>query len=240
MSVLSFVTFKWKPVTGYRSTFGPETVNVLASMLRRNYTKPSRVICVTDDPAGIDSSVEIVPLWNDYASVPSPHGGRNPSCYRRLKLFARDAGETFGERIVSIDLDCVITGNIEPLFAGNEDFRMAGDTAKRTPYNGSLMMLRTGAHPDVWEAFNPTTSPQKGRRLGYVGSDQAWIGAALGPNRPKWTRADGVYSFRNQIAPPNGNGQLPQDAKVILFHGHRDPWGPGMGQRFPWIAAHYK
>lgn len=238
--MISFVCFKWKPVAGYRSTFGPETVNVLARMIRRNYTKPCRVICVTDDPEGIDETVEIVPLWNDHASVPSPHGGRNPSCYRRLKLFAADAGEVFGERIVSIDLDCVITGNIEHLFAGGEDFKIWGDTARGTPYNGGLFMLKAGARPQVWEAFHPIESPKKGRRLGYIGSDQAWYGACLGPSEPKWSARDGVYSFRNQIAPPRGNGLLPTGAAVVMLHGKFDPWGAGMAQRYPWIAQHYR
>lgn len=238
--MISFVCMKWKPRQGYRSQFGPETVNVLARMVRRHYTKPSRFICVTDDPTGIDSSVEIVPLWSDHANVPSPSGGRGPSCYRRLKLFAREAGETFGERIVSIDLDCVITGNIEALFAGGEDFKIWGDTARGTPYNGGLFMLKAGTRPQVWEAFDPIRGPAKGRRLGYIGSDQAWIGACLGPNEPKWSAKDGVYSFRNQIAPPRGNGQLPQGASVVMLHGHWDPWGAGMAQRYRWIAEHYR
>lgn len=236
---LTFVVWKWKPRSGYRSTFGPETVNTMARMLARHYHAPHEVVCITDDPAGIDEHIRIVPLWNDYANVPSPHGGNNPSCYRRLKAFSREAAEIIAPRFVSIDLDCVIVDDITPLFADPVEFKIWGDTAKGTPYNGGLFMLTAGARRQVWESFDPIRSPQAGRRLGYVGSDQAWIGACLGPHEKKWTAKDGVHSFRNEIAPPRGNGSLPPGARLIAFHGKFDPWQADVVRKFPWISDHY-
>jgi hypothetical protein len=108
----SVVTFKWEPFVGYRSRFESEHVNTLFRMIDRHYPSPYRRICVTDNPIGIDTNrIEVVPLWPDFANVPNPNGRTNPSCYRRLKLFAPDARETFGERLVSIDLDTVIVGD---------------------------------------------------------------------------------------------------------------------------------
>src|SRR5688572_21482656 len=37
---LTVVTWKWKPAEGYRSTYGPETVNVLRRMVARHYPEP--------------------------------------------------------------------------------------------------------------------------------------------------------------------------------------------------------
>ena len=59
---LSFVTFKWKAYTGYRSTFASEHVNVLFNMIDQHYTAPHRNICVTDDAVGIKRTIETVPL----------------------------------------------------------------------------------------------------------------------------------------------------------------------------------
>ena len=56
----SVVTWRWRPPTGYRSVFGPETVNTLKRMVDRHYSAPHRFIAVTDDPKGIDPSVELV------------------------------------------------------------------------------------------------------------------------------------------------------------------------------------
>jgi hypothetical protein len=114
--MLAVVCWKWKPKIGYRSTFCAEHVNVLRSMVERHYRKPHQLVCITDDGAGIDPRVRVVPLWQDHARLPSPHGGNNPSCYRRLRAFSAEAAELIGPRFVSVDLDCVITGDMRPVW----------------------------------------------------------------------------------------------------------------------------
>ena len=207
-------------------------------MLKRHYHKPFELICVTDDPIGILPDVKIVPLWSDFANVPSPHGAGNPSCYRRLKMFSREASAMFGPRFVSIDLDVVICRDITALFENRLDFKIYGDTAHGTPYNGSLIQLTAGTRPQVWEQFDPKRSPLLGLKLKYIGSDQAWIGACLGPNEAKFTAADGVFSYRNQIA--SQGGMLPATAKIVIMHGHVDPWDGLMQRKHSWIKDHYR
>ena len=236
--MLTFVCWKWKPPQGYRSKFDASTVNVLFSMLKRHYSKPFGLVCVTDDPTGIRPEVRTVELWKDYANVPSPHGRGNPSCYRRLKMFSREAAELFGPRFVSIDLDVVITQDVTAMFDEQVDFKMYGDTARGTPYNGSLILHRAGTRPQLWEQFDPRTSPLLGIQKKYIGSDQAWIAVCLGPKEPKFTRADGVFSYRNEIAPMGG--LLPPTARIVIFHGHCDPWTPVMQRKHSWISANYR
>jgi len=234
--MLSVVCFKWRPKPGYRSAFGPETVNVLRAMVKRHYQKPHRFICVTDDAAGIGNDVEILRLWDDYAQVASPCGSRQPSCYRRLKVFSKEAPTLFGPRFVCLDLDCVVTGDLAPTWDRDEDFVIWGDTTPRTPYNGSMFLLRAGTRRQVWEDFDPSTSPAKGRALGYFGSDQAWIAAKLGSREKRWSQADGVYSYRNDIKRLGG---LPDDARIVMFHGAIDPWSHE-AQRLAWVREHYR
>lgn len=236
--MLSVVCWKWKPKPGYRSAYGPDQVHTLARMVARHYRRPHRFICVTDDPAGLDPAIEVIPLWEQYGELPSPHGGNNPSCYRRLRAFAPDAGDLFGERLVSLDLDVVLVGDVSPLWDRPEDFVIWGDTAKGTPYNGSMWLLRTGTRPRVWTEFDPVKSPARARALGYIGSDQAWIGAALGPNEPRWTARDGVYSYRNEIKAKGG--LLPPNARIVIFHGHVDPWHSATQRRYRWVREHYR
>lgn len=241
--MLSVVCWKWKPHDGYRSTFGPETVNVLRAMVARHYPHPHRFLCVTDDAEGIDPEVEIVPLWNDFAHLHNPHGHpRNPSCYRRLRAFHPEIGKVFGERFVSLDLDVVITGDLTPLWHRPEDFVIWGDTNPRTLFNASMYMLTAGARAKVWTDFDPLTSPMKAKAAGQFGSDQGWIGYVLGPGEAKWSRADGVYSYRNEIAANHSKsgvgGRLPKDARIVFFHGHVDPWAAG--QALPWVREHYQ
>lgn len=240
--MLIVCTFKWS-TPGYRSKFDAAAVATLRRMVARHYPHPHRFVLFTDDPVRDDArlqgeDVEVWELWDDLAKVPNPSGHKNPSCYRRLKLFARNVGEWLGPRIVTLDLDTVITGDLSPLWNRPEDFVIWGDTARSTPYNGSMILFDAGARPQLWEDFHPVFSPQQSRGMGYFGSDQAWIGLCLGPREKKWTRADGVLSFRNEVLP--GGGRLPAGARIVFFHGRHDPWDQGTQRMAPWIREHYR
>jgi hypothetical protein len=232
------VTFKWQPPVGYRSHFDAENVLTMRNMIRRHYAGPHRFVCVTDDSTGLDE-IETIDMWDDLSHVPSPHGAHNPSCYRRLKLFAPDAGELFGAKLVAIDLDMVITGSLNELFDRPDDFVIWGqsDYPKTNWYNGSLWMLRTGTRPQVWTQFDAKASPTLAWKAGKKGSDQGWIGYVLGPKEATWNVADGVYSYRVHLS--KTGWQLPDNAKVVAFHGKVDPWSY-QAQQHGWVRECYQ
>lgn len=235
MEPLTFVAWRWTPPKGYRSTFGPETVYALREMIGRHYHRSFRFVCVTDKPHELPG-IETIELWPDHGDLPSPIGHSYPSCYRRLKVFAPDAGDRFGARLVSIDLDVVIVRDITPLFDRADDFVIWGESDFRGQrYCGSLWMLKTGSRPHVWTDFDPQTSPRKAWAAGARGSDQAWLSYCL-QNEATWGRKDGVYSWRKDIA--RQGGHLPQDARLVVMHGKQDPWGYRL-QQVPWIKQHY-
>lgn len=236
--MLTFVCWRWRPQPGYRSTFAPETVTALRDMIARHYARPHRFLCITDDQASIDRGIETMPLWSDHAAVPNPNGPHNPSCYRRLKVFAPGAREIFGEQLVSIDLDTVIVDDITPLFDRPEDFVIWGqsDYPRAQWYNGSLWMLRTGTRDRVWTEFDPAVSPKLAARAGKKGSDQGWFSYILGPHEATWSTAEGVYSHRVHIAPKGD--VLPANARIVFWHGKLDPWSY-RAQHIPWVRKHY-
>lgn len=243
--VLDVVCWKWKPRQGYRSQYGPDCVNVLRRMVARNLSLPHRFSCITDDPRGIDEDIRVIPLWDTYSDVPSPSGPNNPSCYRRLRMFSPEARELIGERIVSIDLDTVITGDLTPLFSRTEDFVIWGGQAMqprlRVPfcwYNGSLMMLRAGTRTRVWTEFDPVHSPRIAHAANARGSDQGWIAYCLGSGEAIWGERDGVCSYRNHVVP--NHYRLPAGARIVSFHGRHDPWNADVQRQNPWIREHYR
>lgn len=231
--MLTIVTWKWD-ATGYRSKFTGEHVNTLASMVRRRYQRPHRVVCVTNDPTGIDPDISVVPDAENFADVPSPHGFGNPSCYRRLLLWHPEAAQWFGERFVSVDLDIVLTGDVVPLWDRPEDVVLYRDPLYPKQYNGSMVLLTAGARQQVWTAFDPERSPQIARGAGFRGSDQAWLSLRL-PGESTWGPADGVYSYRKDI---EATGRLPKDARVVVMHGRTDPWS-SLAQALPWVRECY-
>jgi hypothetical protein len=159
-------------------------------------------------------------------------------------MFSAEAAELIGPRIVSLDLDTVVTGPLDTLFDRPEDFVIwGGQTVQnnRAPwcwYNGSFMMLRAGTRTQVWDTFNPRTSPQIAHAANARGSDQGWITYCLGKGETTWTSADGIYSFRSHIVPRGGG--LPPGARLVAFHGKYDPWLAETRRMAPWIAEHYR
>lgn len=237
--MISIVCFKWRAPPGYRSSFRGEHVDTLRRMVARHYPDPHRFICVTDDPRGIhEPGVEIFQLWDSFGTVRNPSGAKNPSCYRRLRLFARNAGSWLGERFVCLDLDAVIVGDMRPIWNRPDDFVIWKSATPGNPYNGSMFLNRSGTRAQLWEDFDPQSSPERTKAAGFYGSDQAWIGYRLGRNEPTWSQADGVYSFRVDFK--YRPDPIPANARIIFFHGRGDPWSPEVYDRVSWVREFYR
>jgi hypothetical protein len=160
-------------------------------------------------------------------------------------------GKVLGERFVCIDLDMLITGDLRPLWNRTEDFIAWKNPHPMWPYNGSMFMLTAGSRTQVWESFDPRTSPAKSNAAGCRGSDQGWMSYVLGNKEATWGPEDGVYSYQDELLGRkriNGrivhlslkNAALPTNAKVVAFHGKYDPWARETQKMSPWVAEHYR
>jgi hypothetical protein len=231
--VLNVVTWLWGNGSG---KFNAGHVNTLASMVRRHYAAPYRFRCVTNTPAGIAQGIEIVPDTADFAGVKSPHGGRNPACFRRLRMFSAAAAGALGDRFVSLDLDAVITGDLLPLWNRPEPFVGWRDPMHARQINGSMMLHTAGTAPAVWDTFDPAESPKIARDAGFMGSDQGWVSYCLAGRCATWGARDGVYSYRCDVAP---HRRLPHNARIVFFHGNPKPWDEEC-MRALWIRENYR
>lgn len=195
-------------------------VDRVARQVHRNLRIPHRFVCFTDHPfapctaASGGVPVDLRRIW------PCPVGDRGRpeqgQCWRRLRAFSPDMLPILGPRFVSIDLDCVVVGDLTPLFnQPDADLVMwANQAAPGTPYNGSMWLHRTGSLPIIWQSFDPATSPQTCIEHGFIGSDQAWISYVMGPDLPKWTMADGVHHYGKHC-----QGHLPANARIVFAPG---------------------
>jgi hypothetical protein len=211
---LLILSWLWSQPDG-RATYTAHHVNIWADMIRRNLSIDHDIACVTDMPAGIDPRVRIIAPPGDFldVTIPTWRNGR-PQCFRRLSMFRPDAKDLFGgERIVSLDLDVVVTGALDPLFAGGEDFRICRGTAAGRAVNGSMYMIRAGSRPSVYTDFTPERAVQAGKR--HVGSDQSWIAHCLG-DEPTWGPEDGVVSVQQR--------HLSDLPRLITYPGTLKPW----------------
>ena len=128
--------------------YGPEYVNKLYSMVARNTKRPFRFICFTENREGLDEQVECRPL---------PYHLRGWWC--KIPLFAPPMCIE-NDQIICMDLDIVITGNIDWLldYRGNfavlnYHWKTVNDVNAPKYYNGSLWSLKPGYGSHVWENF---------------------------------------------------------------------------------------
>jgi hypothetical protein len=230
--MLTVLTWLWRQPGG-RTTYTAEHVNIWAAMVRRNLKMPHRVACVTDTPQGIDGSVMIIAPPGDFESVTSMHwGGWRPCCYRRLSMFRRDAAKLFGKRFVCMDLDCVIGGQLDPLFDRKDDLMLFKGTEPTRPYNGSMMLITAGCRPHVFEDFDQAGADASGEA--FCGSDQAWLAHKLGWNEATWDESDGVWFYGKRYLAEVKRA----NPTVLFFPGKRKPWE--LAPVFPWMRKHYR
>ena len=213
--VLNVVCFKWR---GWRSVYKSDHVNALRRMLQAHLHCEHRLICITDDPKGVEC--ETYPLWDNPVDI----AGRNN--YTKLKLF--DIAEQFGDRILYLDLDCLILDDITPLVQYQDDFITL--RGKKCPYNTSLMLFTAGLHKQIWKEFDPVKSPEEISKLKYYGTDQAWLAHIL-PGIKTLGREHGIYMYTQRNRNIEG-------ARIVFFPIATKPWQ--MKQHNPAIYSMYK
>lgn len=144
-------------------------------------------------------------------------------CYARLRMFDPNWQKRHGiDRLVCLDLDLLVTGKIDPLFAQTAPFKiLRGGHYNPCPFNGSVMMIAAGARPEIWSGFTVEKAEAVAFDGGtWRGSDQTWI-AHMAPDAAGWTNLDGIYAFRKPGWPKAD--YLPRDARIVAFPGTRDP-----------------
>lgn len=166
------------------------------------------------------------------------HLTERPGCFVRLRMFdpqwQASVGLQPGDRLVCLDLDMVVTGSLDNLFNRPEPFVILqhANVSNPCPFNGSVMMLRAGAHPEVWTNF----SLEKASAVPYheFPDDQGWLWHML-PNAAGWKCGidSGIYAFKKKGWPVN-DYRLPSNARLVAFFGNRDP---AQYTRLPWLRA---
>lgn len=218
---ISVVCYFWNE-TGFSEPRGflPEQVNALAENIRANLRIPHRFICITDESEGFSDDVELMPLpeeAREIAQVPTAQGHtRFPSCYRRLWTFSEGA-IALGDIVLMLDIDCFITGALEPLFEFQPSADFVGwnpvQAWGKTKIGGGTWRLRTGTRTGIWTGFS-RNEIQKIRNMGFNGSDQAYLSYHLG--------SEPVFPERwilNRQDMRRLGGKVPAEAKIVHTNG---------------------
>lgn len=188
--MLTVVCYYWHDFTrgnrGY--SFEHDYVRILKAMVQRNLTLPHRFVCVTDD---IIDDVETLPL--DYSKhIPG-------TVFLRLMQHNTEFARQLGDRILSLDIDMVITGKLDKLVSRTEDFVIWRNPnfpqPLRSYFQSSVQLFSPGARPELYDDFDPNETP-KWVNWRFGGREQAWIAERLEWGKTAiFTEADGVYGL---------------------------------------------
>jgi hypothetical protein len=135
------------------------------------------------------------------------------------------------DRVVTFDLDLIITADIFSLFDRPEPFVAVKGANQGSvhpcPLNGSVWMLRAGYRPDVWSALDDAA----------VHDDQ-WM-CQMMPDFAGWQVGEsGIYCFGKAGWPRDTNDALPPGARIVAFPGwHRDP---SQFTHIDWVKEHWR
>lgn len=212
MESLTIVTWLWG------TKYSRDYVNKLERSLARNLKQPYLFMLV--EPPQDEPLIRI------------------DGCFVRLRMFNPNWQFSFGltGRIVCIDLDVVITGPLDALFDRPEPFVIlqGANSINPCPYNGSLWMLRAGAHPEVWRDFSVAEASKL--KFFKFPDDQNWMAHKL-PNAAGWQvgQSSGVWSFRKRGWP--AGDRLPGGARLVCFPGAADP---AQVEWLPWVKEHWR
>lgn len=241
---ITFASFLWKDKARQRSySFDVEHVLILRSMLQRNCTLGHELAVITNSEAIAGrlakEDVRCVPL-DESKHVPG-------TCAVKLMARRPDIGGILGRRIALLDLDIVITGNVDEIFSRadpcvfyrNPNYEAGG---RRAFYQGSIQLFTAGQHSFLYTEFDPNVTPALASRR-FGGMEQAWISERLDWNEPYWDASHGIYGAGRIFRDKQDNGvvaELPENAKIVVCPGDRAPWQEEMQKSHPWIVEHYR
>lgn len=217
------VCMKWGTV------YGPEYVNVMYGMLRRNIIGDFTLICFTDDPTGVRSEVKCLPLPPLGCEIPPDVPGKWP----KIALWGKDLGGLTGTALF-IDLDTVIVSNIDDYFTHGDpaDVFVARNWVRWYGRHGQTSVFRFPIGKNAYMLENLRADSVRISRKYRFEQNYVTAGIQGGVKfwPPSWTKHFGIHCMGpwplRWLRPP----VLPRNAKMVTFPGPPKPPDAILGQ----------
>lgn len=230
--------------------YGPEFVNRMWAAVQRNTARPTRLVCLTDDRAGIDDAVasHAIPDINlppDLINTP----------WRKLTLWTSPLADLSGD-VLFLDLDLVITGSLDEMF----DFEpgrycVIENWTQKGQGNGNTSAFRfpVGKYTHIFNDFQENPD----RILSAYRIEQLYISREIG-EMVFWPEL-WCASFKHTLMPRWPLNffkapMLPTETRIVAFTGKPDQDEAMRGEwpvtaawkksykhvrPTPWIAEHW-
>lgn len=202
----------------------------LERMVRRYLPRPFRFVCLTDQPWLFRDPI-------DTLAIPATLDGA-VGYWTKLQLFNPAHARFLGERVLFLDLDTLVVGDLSPIVDQSAWFSLVEDelarerparsvnTAGQTvlrQFNASVMVFdpHWPMVQRIWEAWTPDVAQR-------LQSDQDWYAELY----PAATAMPADWFPRISRAQP----PWPEAAKVVLV---KKPKNHLAAQQWPWFAEQW-
>lgn len=205
--------------------YGPEYVNRLYQMVKRNLTLPFTFVCLTDDTSGLHKDIQCYPLPQLNLPANLPERGWN-----KLTTFNPDLYGLHGTALF-LDIDIVIIDNIDCFFtqpsSRPDEVWIIRDWKKpwRMVGNSSVYRFEIGTIPKLTDYFH-THFDQIRQQFRH---EQAFLSWYVRQNHKlSYWPADWCLSYKYHIVKklPFSLWKAPSQpeyGKIIIFHGEVNP-----------------
>ena len=236
IDLLTVCSFLWFDPASPRAdvyVYDESHVHRLKRQVEKHLTAPHEFVCVSDRRI---EGIKTIPLdWTMF--IPGTR-------YAKLMLYRPD-GPLAGKRVLYLDLDSIVTGNLDPVVTRSEDLVLWRNPnfgqPGRARYNTSIILHTCGTRPELWTDFDRDRTPAMLAR-NWGGTDQAWVSHRASPEEAYFSDKDGIYGAGRLVKADgalDGVGtELPENARIVFTPGRRCPWTPGFAEKHPWAAQH--
>lgn len=230
--------------------YGADFVNRLHAAVQRNTSRPTQLVCLTDDETGVHQDVRCAPipdvnLPEDLALTP----------WRKLVLWKDGIADLSGD-VLFLDLDLVVTGNLDEMFDFEPGrFCVIKNWTQRKANIGNTSCFRfpVGKHSYIYDRLET----EQARILDKYRIEQVYISAEI-EDMVFWPTL-WCASFKHTLLPRWPLNfikvpKLPSETKVVAFTGKPDQdeaargeWPVKKGWKklykhvrpTPWITEHW-
>ena len=200
------------------SRYSADFVNRLNAAVQRNTDRPTQLICLTDDPSGVDEAVKCKPipdinLPDELITTP----------WRKLVLWQDKLAGLSGD-VLFLDLDLVITGSLDEMFDYEpgrfcviENWTQPGSKIGNT----SCFRWRVGTHTHIFDKLET----EQERILSTYRIEQVYISREVS-DMVFWPKL-WCASFKHSLLPKwplnfFKTPKLPAETKIVAFTGKPD------------------
>jgi hypothetical protein len=206
-----------------KAKYQPIYIERLRNMVARHTDLPFRTVCLTDNPPVMPNGVEAVRVRN-----PRPYSG----WWAKMNLF--NPAMPFEGRVLYLDLDTLVVGDLAPIINFPADFAIAPDSAPTFQGKGKLKTVKGyQSSVMVWD--------HGARSRFYTGFDRSLVETLYGDQDALAHMSPGEKTFPPEWFVRLGPDSHPFDPKVkVALCIRREYKNVRANKTLPWFKEYWR